>query len=112
MSAGELTERITFLQRTLEPNEIDEAVENWQDYVTVWAAVKPNTGSRFYSALQAQTDIRGMIKIRFRDDLDTTMRIRHRDFIYIINTIVYPEFDKRYLHIMYSGEIPAASEGS
>lgn len=101
---GQLRERITFLSRTLISNEIDEPIENWHEYITVWAAVKPNTGSRFYSALQAQTNIKGMIKIRYRNDIDTTMRIKHRDNIYIINAIIHPDFDKKYLHIMYSGE--------
>jgi SPP1 family predicted phage head-tail adaptor len=110
MTAGELNERITFQKRIIVHNEIDEAVETWEDYVTVWAAVLPNTGSRFYQALQAQTDIRGIFKVRYRTDLDTTMRVKHRNSIYIINTIVHPEFDKKYLHVVYAGDVPVVEE--
>lgn len=98
---GKLRQRVTFLKRTLDTNAIGEAVEKWEDYIAVWAEVKPNTGSRFYSALQSQTNIKGTITIRYRPDIDTTMRIRHGSEIYTINSIINVDSANKYLQIMY-----------
>lgn len=76
MKAGTLRHRITFQRKTESRNDFQESVAGYADAFTVWGSVIPNAGRKFYESLQASAEVSGEIRIRYRSDVEPTMRIR------------------------------------
>ena len=75
MRAGELSSRVTFQSNTPTANDMNEYVDTWTDYVTVWGADRPLSGKRYFDAKQANVDVTGEVEIRYRDDITADMRM-------------------------------------
>ena len=77
MRAGALRHRVTFRAMT----EIEDAwggkIEQWADHVTVWAEVNyTRVGSReYWEAQKANSEAQGVVRIRYRDDIEPSMQI-------------------------------------
>ena len=102
MKAGQLKHRIVIEQQTQTKNAIDEIILTWSTFCTVWAAIEPATGQTYYAANQLESKVDGRVRIRYRDDLDPTMRIKFGDRILNIVSIIKPQENKRELHLMYA----------
>lgn len=78
VAAGQLRHRVT-LQRNAVTQDPDtgEMVSGWQDVAQVWAAILPSSGREFIAAAAAQSEVQGKIVIRFRGDVDASMRVVH-----------------------------------
>jgi SPP1 family predicted phage head-tail adaptor len=97
--------RITIQENTTTTNAFLEVIEGWADLCTVWAAIEPLSGKRYFEAKQANTDETGMVRIRYRSGLDPKMRAklgsRYLYFVAIIN----PDEKNRTLQISYREEV-------
>jgi len=102
MKAGQLKHRIVIEQQTQTKNAIDEIILTWSTFCTVWAAIEPATGQSYYAANQLESKVDGRVRIRYRADLEPTMRIKFGDRILNIISIVHPQENHRELHLMYS----------
>jgi SPP1 family predicted phage head-tail adaptor len=102
MQAGRLRHRITVQENTPTQNEIGEWVDAWTDYATVWASVEPARGSQYYQAKQLDSKVDGTIIMRYRDDIEPTMRVIHDGRTLKIVSLLTVKERKRELHIMYS----------
>ena len=89
MKAGKLDDRITIQQRSV-TQEINygTSVESWSDLDEVWADVQdmlPSRGERIADGIDvARRPAR--VRIRYRDDVDSTMRVQHNGLTYRIVT--------------------------
>jgi len=101
MRAGLLRHRLTFEIPSQTQNDFDEWVESWSTWVTVWGSIEPNLGKRYFEAKQANSEVEGLMRIRYRDGLLPTMRVKYGDRIFKIISIVQPFEKKRELHILY-----------
>ncbi len=102
MKAGQLRHRIVIEKQTQTKNAIDEIILTWSTFCTVWAAIEPATGQTYYAANQLEAKVDGRVRIRYRDDIEPTMRIKYGDRILNIVSIVHPQENRRELHLMYS----------
>jgi SPP1 family predicted phage head-tail adaptor len=100
MKAGSLRHRVTLQQLTISQGTSGDLVEAWGDVATLWAAVEPLSGREYWQAQQvaAETSIR--VRIRYRDGLDTTMRVIYGTKTLEILSIVDPEERHRELQLM------------
>ena len=101
MNIGKLRHRVTFQEATSSQNDFDEWITSYSDWATVWAAIEPNTGKRYFEAKQANSEVQGIIRIRYRDGVLPTMRIVYGDQTFSIVSIVHPLERKKELHILY-----------
>lgn len=80
MQPGRLRNKITLQLRTLTPNPVNEEVIGYVDFVDVWARIEPvapkRSGGETYAAAQVQATGYTQIVIRYRADVDPTMRIK------------------------------------
>lgn len=79
LSAGELNRRITFQHRTVTGTDpiYGTPVYGWTEFATVWANVQDKLPSRSEEIVDG-IDIASRacrVRIRFRDDLNSTMRL-------------------------------------
>ena len=75
MPVGNMDKRITFQSRADGQAADGEPADHWNDYVTVWASVKPVKGRNYYAMGQEQSEATHTILIRRRSDITAAMRI-------------------------------------
>jgi len=101
MRAGDLCHRITFQKNTPTANSMNEFVDTWADYVTVWASLVPLTGNKYFMAKQANSEVKGIVRIRHRSDITATMRIKYGSRYLLIDSITNVEERNKELDIYY-----------
>ena len=72
---------------TQDPNT-GEQVTNWATFAEVWADIAPASGREFVAAAAEQSEVRGRITIRYRDDVNATHRVLHRGKWYAILAVM------------------------
>jgi SPP1 family predicted phage head-tail adaptor len=76
ISIGDMRHRIIFQEKV----EVDDGhhghTVTWKDVVTVWASVEPISGREYFYAHQISTEVTHRVKIRYRNDVNTKMRIK------------------------------------
>lgn len=67
-----------------------EPIEEWVNVAEVWAAIEPLSARTFVSANAQQSKVTGTITIRYRTDINPTMRLYHsaKDSYYTIEGIL------------------------
>ena len=71
-------------QQSAQDPRTGEMVKTWAQLADVWADVAPASGREFIAAAAEQSEVRGRITIRYRDDVDATMRVAYRGKTYAI----------------------------
>lgn len=61
-----------------------EMISNWVRVDEMWAEIVPSSAREFIAASAQQSEVRGRMTIRFRDDIDASMRIVYRGKWYSI----------------------------
>lgn len=88
MQAGKLRHRITIEQKTITQDNTGAMVEEWNELATVWAQVSPLSAREAMQAAALNSTQTARMIIRWRDDLDATMRIKYRGEIYEIEGLI------------------------
>jgi len=105
MRTGLLRNRITIQEAYKEKNDFGEWIIIYRDWATIWAAIEPNQGKRYFEAAQANSEVQGIIRIRYRSGVLPTMRVKYCDRIFQIISIVHPQERMRELHIFYKEQL-------
>lgn len=85
MRAGQLRQRVLLQRKSYEQDQKSGAmVETWQDVANVWASVEPLSVREFIASQAMQAEITARAVIRYRADIDASMRLIHRGKIYNI----------------------------
>jgi SPP1 family predicted phage head-tail adaptor len=89
VAAGKLRHWIE-LQRNNETQNPDtgEPIPNWTTYAEVWADIAPSSGREFVAAAAEQSEVRGKITIRYRDDVNAKDRVLYRGKWYNILAVL------------------------
>jgi SPP1 family predicted phage head-tail adaptor len=77
MRAGELRHQITLQQPVHTRNSFNEDVTTYEDVATVWAAIEWGSGRRYLEAKQLNAEVEGIVRIRYRSDIQATWRIEY-----------------------------------
>lgn len=85
---GDMRHRVTFQQSIKTPDGYKGFTVGWQDVVTVWASVEPLTGREYFYSHQIKAEVTHRVKIRYRTDITTKMRIKHRNRVLGIESII------------------------
>jgi len=100
MRAGQLDRRITFQKFSVTQNSFGELDETWADYVTVWAERSQLRGREFWASRQVAAELTTRYRIRYRDDLEPTMRIVDGSRTYDIQAIIEMSDRNHWLEIL------------
>ncbi len=96
VQAGQLRHRLTFQKLRTQASGaplVDAhggVRREYDDHVTVWGMVEPLDGREYWDAQQANSEAQGRVRIRHRDDIDPTMRIKHKNRYLHILSIIHP----------------------
>ena len=106
--AGELCHRVTIQKHEVTYDENNyETGEGWTDLVSVWGKLTHLSGRDLLAAQAAQSQTVARLKIRYREDVDTTMRVIHKGRIYAITSppLSDPDTGNIYITFTLSGGI-------
>lgn len=101
MNIGKLRHRITLQTASQSQNDFGEWVTSYTNWATVWAAIEPNLGKRYMEAKQANSEVQGVIRIRYKSGVLPTMRVTYGTQVFEIVSIVHPQEQQKELHILY-----------
>lgn len=87
MKVGKMRHRIEIQEYLNIENEIGETVKEWVTYKKLWAEKKQLRGSNTFEGDKEGIEYTYRFKVRYRGDLNESMRIVHKGVIYDIKHI-------------------------
>lgn len=92
INPGELRHRIIIQKFNTPTNDYGEIEVNnqdaWDDIATVRAAIYPISGKEFFAAETVNSEVSHKVKLRYIKDLTPSMRIKFKDRIFSIESII------------------------
>lgn len=88
MKIGDLRHRITLQKLEMVQNAYGEMTETWTDVSTVWASVNPISAREFFQAETVNSEITHKILIRYRENVKPSMRVKFKDRIFFIQSVI------------------------
>ena len=87
-NAGELRHRITIQHYVAGGRDEDgfEIEGSWQEYQKLWAKVTPLSAKDLISAQADQSEVVARMKIRYREDINTTMQVIWKGRVFSIQS--------------------------
>ncbi|NNG67340.1 phage head closure protein [Caldanaerobacter subterraneus] len=99
MNPGLLRNRIT-LQKKVDLTDPDGfTTQQWQDIATVWAAAENLHGREYWEAAAIQAENTVKFTIRYRPDVDQTMRILFKGKVYNILSVDNIKYRNEFIEI-------------
>ncbi len=89
MQAGRLRYRLRFEKPVRIRDESGEMiVDQWVEAFTVWGSVEPLAGREYLASAEFRPGVSTRVRVRWRPDLDTTLRISFDGALYDIAAIL------------------------
>jgi SPP1 family predicted phage head-tail adaptor len=89
LAAGNLRHRIELQRQSrVQDGETGEETVTWVEAARLWASVEPLSAREFVASAAKQSQVTTRITIRYRSDIDATMRILHRGRIFNIEGVL------------------------
>lgn len=109
--AGELRHRVTFLKRRV---TVQSGItkETWEPAFSCWAMVEPLNSREYWQAAAVNREDEQRVTIRYRRDVDATMRVRHAGRDFDIASIINPNARNIKLELLVKSVLPDGKSGS
>lgn len=89
VAAGDLRHYVEVQAKSREQDpHTGEMVDSWVAFANVWAKFNLMSGREFIASSAEQSEVRGQVVIRYRDDIDATMRVAYRGKNYTIQAVI------------------------
>lgn len=89
LAAGKLRHKVELQQPVVTQDAEGLNTTVWQTIATPWAEIVDSSAREFIAAAAEQSEVRGKITIRYRQDVDATMRIQYRGLTYQILGVLH-----------------------
>ncbi|WP_144508011.1 phage head closure protein [Bacillus mycoides] len=100
MNPGKLDKRLTFQVKDEDAKSPDgEPIDSYTDSFTVWGSFNFLKGRKYFEAAAANSEVQGETEIRFRTDVNADMKIKYKNTMYDIVSVIPTE--KYTLSIMW-----------
>ena len=100
MRAGDLRHRIELQATTKASDSMGGFTNTWVTQATVWAGIWPISASEQIQAAQAIMTISHRIRIRYRDNVKASFRIKFGTRYFNIVSIINPSEANKHLDLM------------
>ena len=88
MQAGRLNRRCTLQSPSQSVDAIGQPTPGWTDVATVWANIKVEKGMEHIRASADASTVPVSIRVRYRTDLDASMRVVHGSTVYAVKAVM------------------------
>jgi len=103
MRAGRLRHRVSIKVETLDYLNLDtygQPTKTWTDVCTIWAAIEPLQGQEYHAAMRDNAEVKTRIRIRYRSDINRTMKVVYGSTEFEILDTINPKFANVELQLM------------
>lgn len=101
VATGKLRHKVQLQQRADVQDSAGDMIPAWPTIAEIWAEIVPMSAREFREAAAEQSEVRGRIVIRYRDNVDASMRIVHRGMYYnILGVMPDAESGREHLTLM------------
>lgn len=100
MSAGKFNRRITLQQPATGQDEAGQPVAGYADVCTVWAHIRHPSGSESLKADAQASTTKASIRIRYRADITSAMRVLHGTTVYSIQSVQPDEVRREHVDLV------------
>ena len=105
MNPGKLNDRVTLQRRAAGSDAMGQASGAWTEVATVWALVLPLRGREFFAAAQVQQEQSIKVTMRYRADVEPTMRLMWQGKPHDITGVIQLAGEKAWLEVMALGGV-------
>lgn len=105
IASGELRHRVSFLKRVVTVKS-GITKETWEPAFSCWAMVEPLASREYWQAAALSREDEQRITIRYRKGVDSAMRIRFRDDVFAIHSIINPNARNIKLELLVKSIVP------
>lgn len=92
MNPGKLNKRLTFQTKDKDAKGPDgDLIDGYKDEFTVWGSFIFLKGREYFQAAAVNSEIQGKSEIRYREDITSDMKIKYKDKIYEILSVIPTE---------------------
>ena len=89
VASGDLRHKVQLQEQQITQDpDTGEIVSSWVTIAEPWAQIVPMSGREFLAAGAEQSEVRGRIVIRYRGEVDASMRVLHRGKYYAIHAVL------------------------
>lgn len=89
VASGKLCHKVQLQEQQITQDPVTgEMLTTWVTIAQPWAEIVPMSGREFMAAGAEQSEVRGRIVIRYRDDVDASMRVVYRGKYYNIFAVL------------------------
>ncbi|MBK5447491.1 phage head closure protein [Bacillus sp. TH22] len=100
MNPGKLDKHLVFQIKDEDAKGPDgEPIDGYKDSFTVWGSFIFLKGRKYFEAAAANSEVQGETEIRYRDGMNADMKIKYKNTIYDIVSVISTE--KHTLSIMW-----------
>lgn len=105
IASGKLRHQVELQEQQITQDPVTgEMVTTWTTIAEPWAEIVPMSGREFLAASAEQSEVRGRIVIRYREDVDASMRVVYRGKYYNIHAVL-PDAESGLEHLtLMTGE--------
>lgn len=100
MDPGKLKRRVTLQTFTQTDDGAGGFIDGWQDITTVWASITPLQGRELYQAQQVDAEVTHRVTIRYRENVNSDMRILYNNRELTIQSIINVDENNRFLELI------------
>lgn len=100
MQAGRLRNRVTLQRQTSGQDEIGQPITTWSDVDSIWADIRHVSGIETVKSGAIASIVKVSVRIRYRSDVDSGMRILGGATAYNISAILPDTSKKQYLDLV------------
>ena len=89
VASGALRHKVQLKAKQITQDPVTgEMVDSWVTVAQPWAEIVPMSGREFMAAGAEQSEVRGRIVMRYREDVDASMRVVYRGRYYNILAVL------------------------
>lgn len=107
---GEFRERVTLQYRQGGQDVLGQVRQSWATLATVWAKVTPIRGREYFAASQMQAPIDVRILIRWREDVEPTMRVMWGGKYFEVTSVIDTDARRSVIELMCVSAVRDARE--
>lgn len=79
-----------------------ERNDEWTTLAEVWMSIEPLNGRELFAAQEHASNVTVRIRIRYRDDVNATMRVLHESKYYEVEAVLDHELRHREMELLCS----------
>lgn len=102
MDAGTLNREVTISRPPIGSDQYGEPLTTWSTVATVWANIKYLNGAETIRADAVMSVAKVSIRIRYRTDLDTSMRVRRGVTTFTVLAVLPDEVNQEHVDLVCS----------